>query len=86
MEVYIGIYLLITLFLGWTSLITVIVYWQLLRIKSLISYNTKAAFTRIDNTISGYLNRPACPGIIRLVYEKIKGVISYFGRMDDPAQ
>jgi hypothetical protein len=83
-EVYIGIYLVVALAIGWSNFISVIVYWQLLRIKHVLNYNTKAAFTKVDSKINLYLNKPWCPGILRMVYAKLKSVMGYFGSMDDP--
>jgi hypothetical protein len=67
-EVYIGFYLIAVWFLGWSSVISIIVYWQMLRIKYIINYNTKGAFARIDGKVGGFVSKPACPGIVRMGY------------------
>lgn len=81
-EVYIGFYLIVTWFLGWSNIISIIVYWQLLRIKYIINYNTKAAFTRIDEKISAFVNTPSCPRIVGMAYGKIKSFMSYMSSME----
>ena len=85
-EIYLGFYLLVTLFIGRGSFVSLIVYWQLIRIKYIINYNTKAAFTRMDAKISGFVNNPSCPGFLRLIYAKIKGLMVYMSSVDDPNQ
>lgn len=38
-EVYIGLYLIVVWFLGWSSFIEIILYWQLMRMRYMMSYN-----------------------------------------------
>ncbi len=46
-EVYIGIYLIVVWFLGWSSLLTIMMYWQIMRLRYMINVNTKSAFARV---------------------------------------
>lgn len=54
-EVYIGIYLIVVWFLGYSTIIQIFLYWQIMRVQYMISANIQAAFRRIDIKISGIL-------------------------------
>lgn len=84
MEVYIGFYLLVVWFFGWSHLLSILIYWQLLRIKYMINYNTQASFRRIDLKVGGFVNRPQCPGLIKMAYTKVKNGMVYMSQLEDP--
>lgn len=84
-EVYIGIYLIVVWFLGWSHFLSIIIYWQLIRIKYFINYNTQAAFRRLDIKITGITNSPSCPGLISRFYTTARGFISSMGSMEQAA-
>lgn len=48
MEIYIGLYLIAVWFIGWSSLITILMYWQIMRVRYMMSAHSQAAFRRID--------------------------------------
>ena len=52
MEVYIGIYLIIVWFLGWSSLLSILMYWQIMRLRYTINANSKSAFARVNAKIN----------------------------------
>ena len=83
-EIYIGIYQVVAILIGWTYFLQVIVYWQFLRIKYAINYNTKSAFTRVDEKINRVLSNSAVPSIFRTLYAKIKSGLAYLTSIDDP--
>lgn len=51
MEVYIGVYLIAVWFIGWSGLLTIIMYWQILRVRYMISSHSQSAFKRVDGKI-----------------------------------
>lgn len=61
MEVYIGIYLIAVWFLGWSSLLTIMMYWQIMRLRYMINAQTKAAFARVNVKINMALAKPFIP-------------------------
>jgi len=42
----------------------------------MISFNLQAAFRRVDTKISGYLQSPSVPEIVRSSYIKLKGFLA----------
>jgi hypothetical protein len=69
-----------------SSLFSALIYWQLMRIRYLMSYNIQGAFRRLDGKISGFTNSPSCPGIIRTVYEKARGFMISMSDMGQNGQ
>jgi len=47
-EVYIGIYLIVVWFIGWSSFLSILMYWQIMRLRYMISTHIQMAFKRID--------------------------------------
>ena len=86
LEVYIGVYLIVGWFLGWSSLISIFFYWQYMRLKYMLNYNTKLAFTKFATTIDGYVNRPAVPGLLKTGWTKAKDLCAYMARVDQPQE
>ena len=80
-EVYLGFYLQAVWFIGWSNLLTIMMYWQLLRVRYMVSVNIQGAFRRLDVKISGYLSKPSCPAMVRTVYQKVKGFMVSMGDM-----
>ena len=79
MEVYIGLYLIVVWFLGWSSLLSIMMYWQIMRLRYMINANSKAAFARVNAKINMILAKPFIPGIVRSLYQKFSGFISSMG-------
>jgi hypothetical protein len=58
LEVYTGFYLIIGWFLGMSQVISIVLYWQCLRVRTMLNDNTKQAFARFDAMItSNLINR-----------------------------
>jgi hypothetical protein len=76
MEVYIGIYLIVVWFLGWSTLLSIMMYWQIMRLRYMINANTKSAFGRLHGKINAVLAKPFAPGIVRNLYLKASGFLS----------
>ena len=75
LEVYMGLYLTVGIFLGVSSILTTLLYWQIMRMRYLMSPACQQAYVRFDATVSGYLGHKWCPGIIGTVYVKIRGFL-----------
>jgi len=84
MEVYCGFYLIGMIFLGGSSLLSVMMFWQMQRMRYMISNPLQMAFTRLDSNIMGYLTASWCPGVILQGYMMVKGLLA--GMTDAQAQ
>ena len=84
LEIYLGIYLIVAILIGWSYFLQILVYWQFLRIKYAINYNAQAAFRRVDGKITSFLGNSFVPGLFRQLYQKIKSGLAYLSSMDDP--
>ena len=86
LEIYIGIYLIVGWFLNLSTIISIIVYWQFLRIKYVINYNTQMAFAKFKTSVDKYAYAQATPSILRTAWEKVKSGAAYMASMDQPPQ
>lgn len=48
MEVYVGIYITLGIFLGMSSIVTILIYWQMMRMRYLMSPACQQAYARFD--------------------------------------
>ncbi|CDJ39764.1 hypothetical protein, conserved [Eimeria tenella] len=77
LEVYFGLF-----FVVWSLLrmnvslseffVPAYLYWQLQKIRFQTCPYTQASIRRLDGTIMALTNHRACPGVLRLVYEKVR--------------
>lgn len=75
-EVYIGIYVVAVWFIGWSNILTIMMYWQIMRLRYMMSANVQGAFTRVHSKILGYTGHRMVPSIVRLAYLKVSGFLS----------
>ena len=75
-EVYLGFYLIIMLPFGSSNLFAIMLYWQLARVRYMISTGVQGGWTRVDGTIkSKILDSPRCPSMVRNGYQKARGFL-----------
>ena len=75
-EAYLGFYLIIMLFFGSSNLFAIMLYWQLARVRYMISNGVQAGWTRVDGTIkTKVLDSPRCPSMVRTGYQKLRGFL-----------
>ena len=76
-EVYIGFYLIVSWFAGLANLVSILFYWQVMRIHYMLSHNCQNAFSRFDRKLQdAVFSRPYCPGILKKVYDMVKGMMA----------
>jgi hypothetical protein len=51
MEIYVGIYLVLGIFIGGSTLMSAIMYWQMVRLRYMVSVPTQLAFQRLDQSL-----------------------------------
>ena len=72
-EAYLGFYLIVMLVFGSGNLLSIMLYWQLMRVRYMVSYGVQGAWTRVDARIkNSILGHPRCPGVVRTVYYKVR--------------
>ena len=76
-EVYLGFYMIVMIPLGGSNLMAVLLHWQIQRVRYMVNYQVQAAWTRMDNNIkNSVLSSSKCPGFVRTVYYKLRGVLA----------
>ncbi|CAK4238286.1 unnamed protein product [Aphanomyces euteiches] len=63
-----------------------LVYWQLLRIRYMISPQLKNAFADLDRAIATLVYHPRCPSIVATGYAKLKDMMAKAVAMPTPEQ
>ena len=80
LEVYTGIYLVIGIFFGMSTFIGIMLYWQVLRVRTMINDQTRLAFVRFDEVIRlSVLSR--LPAVFSKPYNFIKDIMVSMGSL-----
>nr|CCA15570.1 conserved hypothetical protein [Albugo laibachii Nc14] len=82
-DVTIGVALVFELLTPTRNFLLVILYWQLLRIRYMISPPLQEAFRNLNAVILSVMHHPRCPAFVGKVYTKLQGIAK---SMTDPAQ
>ncbi|TNV81008.1 hypothetical protein FGO68_gene16725 [Halteria grandinella] len=83
LELYIGVYLLGGWFFKKSNLISILFYWQLLRIKSAMKHPYMSeAVRKLDTTTLALTNRPECPQVVRSGHQKLRFVLKNMADLD----
>ena len=62
---------------GGANLMAILLHWQIQRVRYLVNYQVQAAWKRMDDNIKGsVLSSSKCPGFVRTVYYKIRGMLA----------
>jgi hypothetical protein len=80
LEVYVGIFLVIGILFGASNIMAAMFFWQMMRMRYMISPAIQSSFAKIDHQLQMYLNHPYCPAMVRNVYMGGKKLI---GNMTD---
>ena len=80
LEVYMGLYLTLGILVGISSILTTLLYWQIMRMRYLMSPATQEAFARFDTMATEKMTSRWCPSFISTVYGKVKGFLK--GQID----
>lgn len=85
-EVSIGFVAIIGIFLKLNSVLTPIIYWQMIRVRYTLNPYIKQSFREINQYANDFKNNEKCPGIVKTVIEKVQWVVEYMGKMSSPQQ
>jgi hypothetical protein len=75
-EVYLGVYLVVVWFVGWSNFLTIVMFWQIMRVRFMMSAHSKAAFRRLDQKITTITSSSKCPSFVRNLYLKLRGFLA----------
>lgn len=71
LEAIAGFILIFNLFTPSRNFMLLIGYWQYLRIRYMLSSDSKRAFGSIRMKVEGWVNHPMCPQLVRTVFTKV---------------
>ena len=83
-EVAIGFVSVLGIFLKLNTILTPIIYWQLMRVRYTLNPYIKQSFTDLNNLANLFKNSDKCPGPIKFVIDKIQLAFSYMGKINNP--
>jgi len=84
LEVYTGFYLIIGWFFSMSTLVSILLYWQVARVRAMLNPQTKLAFVRFDDNLNTYVIS-RLPAIARKPYDFIKAFMVSMGSPPVPA-
>ena len=76
LEIYVGLFITGLIFLGQATLVSLFLYWQMMRLRFMMNVQTQMAFQRLDQKLMVYLNHPYCPGFANKAYTMLKGLLA----------
>ena len=85
-EVAIGFVSIIVIFLKLNSILTPIIYWQMIRVRYTLNPYIKESFKEINNYANQIKNSDKCPGIVKTIIDKVQWGVEYLGKMSSPQQ
>ena len=85
-EVAIGFVSIIGIFLKLNSILTPIIYWQMIRVRYTLNPYIKESFKEINNYANQIKNSNKCPGIVKTIIDKVQWGVEYLGKMSSPQQ
>ena len=83
-EVAIGFVSIAGIFLKINSILTPIIYWQLMRVRYTLNPYIKKSFSDLNELGNKIKENEKCPGPIKFIIEKVQWVFSLLGKMNSP--
>ena len=74
-EVSMGVYLTLGIFFGVSSILTCLLYWQIMRMRYLMSPACQQAYQRFDESANQLFASRWCPGLVATLYGKVRGFL-----------
>jgi len=85
-EVAIGFVSIIGIFLKLNSILTPVIYWQMIRVRYTLNPYIKQSFKEINEFANVIKNSEKCPGLIKTIIDKVQWAVDYLGKMNSPQQ
>ena len=83
-EVAIGFVSIAGIFLKINSIITPILYWQIMRVRYTLNPYIKKSFLDLNDLANKIKNNEKCPGPIKFIIEKVQWAFSLVGKITNP--
>jgi len=83
-EVAIGFVSIAGIFLKINSILTPIIYWQLMRVRYTLNPYIKKSFTDLNNLANQIKLNEKTPGAIKFIIDKVQLAFSYMGKINNP--
>ena len=83
-EVAIGFVSIAGIFLKINSILTPIIYWQLMRVRYTLNPYIKKSFSQLNYSSNQFKNSEKCPKLLSLIIDKIQMAISYMAKLGNP--
>lgn len=83
-EVTIGFVSIFGVFLKINSIITPILYWQVMKFRYTLNPYIKKSFSHLNHVSNQFKNSEKCPKLLSLIIDKIQMAISYMAKMGSP--
>jgi len=74
LEIYVGFYLIIGLYMGWISLLYPILYWQIMQIRYLLNKRTYKAFIKLGKQMDELIESPNCLTVLKWLLKGLKKI------------
>lgn len=86
-EIFVGVLLIFGLFFKLNSIFSVIAYWQISRVKYIMSSDLQKAYYNANCALNNIKNNNACPGLIKKAIDTVQWAFEKFGKINtDPNQ
>ena len=83
-EVACGFVSIAGIFLKINSILTPIIYWQLMRVRYTLNPYIKKSFSDLNNLANQIKNNNNCPGPVKFIIEKAQWAFNFMGKMSNP--
>ena len=83
-EVAIGFVSIAGIFLKLNSILTPIIYWQLMRVRYTLNPYIKKSFSDLNDLANKLKNNDKCPGPVKFIIEKVQWAFSFMGKISNP--
>jgi len=84
LEIYVGFYLIIAIFMRWVSLIMPLFYWQIMQVKYMLNGYTRSSFDKLADQMDYIIAQPNSPFFVKLPLKGLRKLGSYLSKMGQP--
>ena len=82
LEIAVGFFLILGVFIGLNTFILPIFFWQYMRFKYIVNKDIESSFYRLNEYVNKFKSNPSCPSPVRFVIDKVQQFCSYLTRTE----